>query len=462
MKCDMMVNLDSLFYPKSVALIGVTDNPIKGCTAYLFALRKVQFPKPIYNVSKTRKRVMYGETAHPSILDIDDQIDYAIIGVPNKIVPEVIRQCSQKGVKFCTVFTAGFSELGTEEGIKLENEMLKNATNGLRIVGPNCLGPYCQESKITNTEILEIRDDAIGDVAFISQSGGHAGSFYYIGEKRGFSFNKLVSIGNQCDLTIQEFIEYFAQDEGIKVISVYLEKIKNVHDFLHILNESSRKKPVIFWKGGRTKEGLKAASSHTGAISSSYDVFKAAIKQNGGLIAESIEELADLTLGSRCLHDKKLGKNVGMIVPGGGSAVEMTDEAVKQGFKVPQLSKETQDKIQEIIQKVNTNVENPVDMGVLGWIPINYGKTIAFVAEDSNIDVIVFYLMIERLPKFKERMQDQRLEKSFLRRIKIAKNKSDKAFICILPNFVVTNPEVTILRKEFINGLIDLKIPHFP
>ncbi|NHI93312.1 MAG: hypothetical protein EAX96_12510 [Candidatus Lokiarchaeota archaeon] len=454
-----MVDLDPLFYPRGVAIIGVSDNPIKGATAHLYALKKVNYQGPIYCISKTRKEVMFGEKTFPSILDVPDPIDYVIIGVPNESVPKVLNECSQKGVKFCTIFTAGFSELGTEEGIKLERAMLDNVTNGLRLIGPNCLGPYCQESRLTNTEIMEIIQS--GEVAFLSQSGGHTGSFFQIGEHRGFPFNKVVSIGNQIDLTIQDFIEYFSKDEKIKVISIYLEKIKKLNEFRRIIETVSRKKPLIFWKGGRTKAGIKAAASHTGAISSSYDIFKSAINQMGGIIAESIEELADLTLGSLYLSKKHLGNNIGIVVPGGGSAVEMTDEAAKYGFKLPELSQRTQDNIQSFIQKINTNVKNPIDMGVLGWIPINYGKTIAFMAEDPNIDIITFYFMIERLPKFIERMQDKHLTLSFIRAIKKATKNSDKPFICILPNFVVTIPEDIVYRKEFTEGLISIGIPYF-
>ena len=352
-----MVNLDKLFYPNAIALIGVSMAPINGATAHLYALRKVGCEIPIYNVSKTREVVMFGEKAYPSILDVPEDIDYVIIGVPKEAVPQTVRECTEKGVKFITIFTAGFSEMGTEQGFKLEKEILKNA-NGLnggpRLVGPNCLGPYCRESRVTMTECMEIKHDH-GEVGFISQSGGHTGSFFYIGENRGFPFNKLVSIGNQIDLTIQDFIEYFAQDDEIKVISCYLEKVKKPDQFLSVLREVTQKKPVIFWKGGQTPQGTIAAASHTGAISSSYGVFKSAIIQNGGIMTESFDELADLTLGSLFLAKKPIGNNVGIIVPGGGSAVEMTDDADKHGFIVPELTQETQDNIQSNIQKINTN-----------------------------------------------------------------------------------------------------------
>ncbi|MHA1403147.1 MAG: CoA-binding protein [Candidatus Helarchaeota archaeon] len=457
-----MVDLDRLFYPKNaVALIGVTDNPIKGATAHLYALKRVGYSGKIYCVNRNRKEVMFGIKAYPSILDIPDEIDYAIIGVPNELVPDVIEQCSKKGVKFCTIFTAGFSELNTEKGKRLEQEMLQRTANGLRIIGPNCLGPYCQESRITMTEILEINERE-GRVAFISQSGGHTGTFYHIGENRGFPFNKVVSLGNQSDLKIQDFIEYFASDDKIDVISCYLERIKETKRFLEILKRATKKKPVIFWKGGQTEEGIIAASSHTGAIHSSYEVFKAAISQHGGIIAESLEELADLTFGARYLLDKKLGKKIGMLVPGGGSSVEMTDETARQGLEIPELSEAIREKIQANIQTINTNTRNPVDLGVLGWMPLVFAKTIAIVAEDPNVDVVVFYFMIERLPKFIERMENAFLGRSFIRNIKKARKKTNKPIICILPNFDVIDEQIAKLRKEFVDGLIDLEIPYFP
>ncbi len=455
-----MVNLDKLFYPKAIALIGVTLTPINGATAHLYALRKVGCEIPIYNISKSRKEVIFGEKAYPSIADVPENIDYVIIGIPRELVPQAVKECRDKGVKFITIFTAGFSESGSEQGMKLEEEILKNAKDGPRLIGPNCLGPYCRESRVTMTECMEIKNDH-GEIGFISQSGGHTGSFFYIGENRGFPFNKLVSIGNQIDLTIQDFIDYFGKDDEIKVISSYLEKVKKPTEFLKILRDTTQKKPVIFWKGGQTEQGIIAAASHTGAISSSYNVFKNAIMQNGGIITESFDELADLTLGSLFLAKKPLGENVGIIVPGGGSAVEMTDEADKYGFIVPELKKETQENIQEKIQKINTNTRNPIDMGVLGWIPINFGNTIFFMTQDPNIDIVVFYFMIERVPKFIERMQDKHLVKSFLRNIKKAIKNTEKPIICILPNFVVNQEFETKLRKDFTDGLYKLKIPHF-
>ena len=458
-----MVNLDGLFYPKNaVALVGVSNIPIKGASAFLYALRKVNFPNPIYCVNKNiaKKKVLFNEDTYPSVLDIPAEIDYAIIGVPAKDVLQVIKECSQKGVKFVTIFTSGFSELGTEKGRLLEQEILQYTKNGMRIVGPNCLGVYCQESKVTITEILEVPAQK-GDAAFLSQSGGHTSSFFYIGTNRGIPFNKVVSLGNQCDLTLQDFIEYMGFDDQIKVISCYVERLKDINRFFEVLGEVSQKKPVIFWKGGYTKEGIIAASSHTGAISSSYEIFRDAINQHGGIIAESMEELADLTLGARMLATRPLGKRIGLVVPGGGTAVEMTDETIRCGLEVPELPTETRDKILSIIQDVNTSTRNPVDLGVLGWIPDVFAKTIAYLAE-SPVDLVVFYLMTERVPDMAERLGDRTLEKSFLRKIKLALKASTKPFICILPNFNVSNPEIAVIRRTLIQGLSDFNIPHFP
>ena len=459
-----MVDLDRLFYPRNICLIGVSDNPIKGATAYCYALKHVNFDKPIYCINKNRKKVIFDMDAYPSILNVpEDNIDYVIIGIPRLLVPQAIKECSEKNVKFVTIFTSGFSELGTEEGIKLENEIVKIARNhGLRLIGPNCLGPFCQESKVTMTEIMEIKEyEYDSNCAFISQSGGHTGSFFDIGSNRGFPFHKVVSIGNQCDLTIQDFIEYFTQDPKIKVISCYIEKIKSVQNFLQILKKSTKKKPVIFWKGGQNKEGLIAASSHTGAITSSYDIFKSAIEQNGGIISENIEELADLTLGSKYFTNKIIGKNIAIMVPGGGSCVEMTDQAVKFGLNIPELQKKTQDNIQEYIQKINTSTRNPVDLGVYGWLPKIYSDVLISISKDPHIDLIAFYFMIERLPNFINRIHDTRLGVSFIRNIKRAQKKSLKPLIGIIPNFNVNNIEITKLRKKFIDGLCKLGIPYF-
>lgn len=455
-----MVNLDKIFYPDSVCIIGVSDNILKGATPYLYALRTVNFDKPIYCVSKNRKKVLYDMDAYPSVLDVPEEIDYAIIGVPNQDVPQAVLECSQKGVKFCAVFTAGFSELGTEEGTNLEAEIVKNAQNGLRVVGPNCLGVYCQESRVTVTEIFNIQERE-GEVAFISQSGGHTGSYFFVGESRGFPFNKMVSIGNQCDLTIQDFIEYFADDPKINVISCYIEQVKEVKNFLKVLNETTRMKPVVFYKGGQTEEGRIAAASHTGAVSSSYDIFKSAINQHGGIVADSMEELSDLTLGSLFLARKKLGPRLGIMVPGGGSCVEMTDQATRFHLQVPELSPSTQEYIQQRIQKVNTSTRNPVDLGMFGWFPQIFADTIQAIAEDPYTDIVIFYFMTERLPTFSERMLNKHLGKHFLKGISKVVKKLTKPFICIIPNFDITSEKIAKMRKQFVVGLTELGVPYF-
>ncbi|MHA1311797.1 MAG: CoA-binding protein [Candidatus Helarchaeota archaeon] len=459
-----MVDLNKLFYPENICLIGVSDLPIKGATAHCFALKKLNFEKPMYCVNKRRDKVIFNMKAYHNILEIPEkEIDYVIIGVPNIEIPDIIEECISKHVKFITIFSSGFSELGTKEGIELEDKIVKIARKGgIRIIGPNCLGPFCRESKVTMTEIMEIKDQKVpAQTAFISQSGGHTGSFFGIGENRGFPFNKVVSIGNQCDLTIQDFIEYFTHDNQIKVISIYIEQVKNAKNFCSILSSCAKKKPLIFWKGGETKEGMIAATSHTGAISSSYKVFNAVIRQNGGIVVHSIEELADLTLGSLYLDNKKIGKNVAIMVPGGGSCVEMTDQAAKFGLNIPKLHIETQLEIQKYIQKINTNTRNPIDLGVYGWLPKIYGDVLIEIAKDDQIDVIVFYMMIERLPTFVERIQDKSLDKSFLRNIKRAQKSTSKPFIGIIPNFNVNDIEITKYRKNFIEGLCKLGIPNF-
>jgi len=459
-----LVDLDSLFYPKhAIAIIGVSSLPIKGATSTLYALRKVNFPNPIFNINKHRTKVIFNETAYPSLLDLpsDIEIDYIVVGVPAEDVPAVIEAAAQRHVKFATIFTSGFSELETEQGQQLEQTILKIAKNGPRLIGPNCLGVFCRESRLTVTEIFELIEKK-GHVAFISQSGGHTGTFFNIAEHRGFPLNKAVSIGNQCDLTIQDFIEYFANDERISVIASYIERVKNPTQFLEILSEAAQKKPTILWKGGRTEVGVVAASSHTGAITSSYDIFQNAILQHGGILAESLEELADLTLGALCLAKKKLGKRVGLLVPGGGSCVEIADEAAKNGLNVPELTWKTRDAIQEIIQEVNTNTRNPIDMGVLGWIPNIFGKALSYLAHEPKIDVIIFYLMAERFPSMIQRINDRRLVKSFMRYIKMVIQSSKKPFVCILPNLIVTDIVITKIRQEIVDALKELHIPYFP
>ncbi len=358
--------LDRLFSPSSIAIIGASKDTEKGGGFILNGLLVGGFKGKLYPVNPKQEEIM-GLKAYPSVLDIPGGVDEAIIAVAARIVPRVMTECGQKGVKFAVVHSSGFSELGAE-GKELEGEMLQVAQQGgTRIVGPNCMGLYNAHVNL-NTILTEayLTGDP-GSVAFIGQSGWASENFISRGYELGLRCSKVVSIGNQSDLTTEDFLGYFATDPQTKVIACYIEGIKRGREFLQLAKQVSLKKPIIVWRGGRTEAGIRAAASHTGALASNSAVVEAAFRQGGVVKANDFEELLDLAIGfsSPVLP---AGNRLGLIVEAGSGAVTGSDIYEELGLAMPILSAETQKELDDTIRDMvmaTLNRRNPVD---LGWL----------------------------------------------------------------------------------------------
>ncbi|MBI4304475.1 MAG: hypothetical protein HY665_09100, partial [Chloroflexi bacterium] len=276
---------------------------------------------------------------------------------------------SRKNVRFAVVHSAGFSELGAE-GKKLEEEMLRFARqSGTRIVGPNCMGIYSPTAAI-NT-IAAFSDEQInetGPVAFVGQSGWVTENVIQMGYERGLRFSKVVSIGNQSDLTIEDMLEYFAHDADTRVIGFYVEGLKQAKRFFRLAGQVSQSKPIIVWKAGRTNAGSRVVASHTASIAGNNVVVDAALMQSGATIARNLDELMDLMVGFTSPSLPR-GNKLGLLVEAGGGAVAGADSAEALGFEIPLLSAQAQKEIIEELKSLSlpfSNLKNPVD---LVWSP---------------------------------------------------------------------------------------------
>ncbi|MHA1384121.1 MAG: CoA-binding protein [Candidatus Helarchaeota archaeon] len=454
-----MLDLRDLFYPKNIAIIGVSNHPVKG-GGFVTALDSSKFSGPIYYINPNRSEI-YGRKVFPSIFEVNEIIDLAIIAVPAKKVPDILKQCNGR-VKYAVIFTSGFSEVGNKA---LEDEIVRIARKGnIRLIGPNCLGVHCNSSRVSFMPNQQAGD--VGNVAFISQSGGHAGTFTLMGSGKGIKFNKTVSIGNQCDLTIQDFIEFFGNDDEIKVIGAYVEDIKG-NDFFEKVKRVTKKKPVVIWKGGVTEDGKRAALSHTGALAMDNALITSVMKQSGIIMTESIDELGDMVMSCLLLGSRlPKGKNIGIIVGGGGSSVEMTDACAREGLHTPLLSSITSKKLLKVIPDVNTSVKNPVDLGGMGFFPDIFRRAVKFVHDDPKIDALITYQMPERFFWFNERIQSSGLAnfdygKEIVKAYKRLKKYITKPLICIIPRIIETNLDIENIRINLIKNLNGLKIPTF-
>jgi len=377
--------LTPLFYPKSIALVGISSTATNVAYMFLLSLMDSGFPN-IYPVNP-KGGELAGVKVYPSIRDIPGEIDLAVLTVPREAVPGIMRECADKHVKGVVLYTAGYSEMGPE-GRKLEEEIVRIAhAGGTRVVGPNCVGTFNPSARLVPQFILPKQS---GPVGVISHSGF---LFYYLLmtiASRGLNPSKGVSCGSDCDLTCVDFLEYLGQDPETKVIAAYLEGIRDGERLLRVAREVSSRKPVIVLKGGNTDVGRRASASHTGTLAVSTATWSALCRQTGILSVGSFEQMMDALVALHHLPRPR-GKRVGIITTPGGLAVTAVDACSELGLEVPLLSTATSRQLAGVAESLGTSVNNPVDLGLVAALaPVQYIKpAIGLVGRDPNIDMLL-------------------------------------------------------------------------
>lgn len=367
---------------KSVAIIGVSAK-----LGYYWAHSMLQWKHnlDVWLVSHRGGEVL-GHKIYESFEELPDKIDYAIIAVPYQYVPETLTQCHSKGVKGVTIFTSGFSELGTEEGKGREAEIkILLDKYGIRAFGPNCMGLMYPELGFAFNPTAK---RLAGDVGFLSQSGGVAIATYTSGVAGGVGFSKVFSFGNQVDIKPQELLDFLREDSKTRAVGVYIEGAKNGREVLDSLKMIAEKKPVVVLKGGRSKEGSRAAASHTGALAGKNEIWNAAFRQANVLTVDSLEDLV-ATLSIFSLSPKPQSRNVGLVAISGGTSVIYTDLCVENGLKVPRTSKETIEKLDPLIRDVGTGLGNPIDLAADYYVDQTTSEVIRLVGEETNFDSVI-------------------------------------------------------------------------
>ncbi len=349
--------LDSLFYPRSVAVVGASQNSRKVGHAVLNNLIRHNYKGNIYPVNPKPGEILGLKTVG-SVLDIDDGPDLAVICIPAAYVPGALRECVEKGVSSAVIISAGFKESGAD-GMALEEETGKIAREGgIRVLGPNCLGVINTAASLNATFAAGMLPR--GRLSFFSQSGalGIAILDWAIGNRIGFS--KFISLGNKTDLNETDFIEYFIRDEETDIILGYIEDVVDGRRFLEVAKRASKIKPIILVKSGGTRAGARAASSHTGALAGSETAFTAAFRQTGVIRAEGIEDLFET---ARAFSSKKLpaGNRLLIITNAGGPGIIAADASERLGLDLPTLSKETTEALASLLPR-NASLYNPVDI----------------------------------------------------------------------------------------------------
>lgn len=339
-------NMEKLFNPSTIAVIGASRDQksvgygilkslVRGCV--LSSDYCKSFPGKVYPVNPNADYIL-GVKCYKSIKDVHEDIDLAVIAVPAKIVPSVLKECGKKKIPFAVVISAGFAELG-KEGKKIQDEIVKIAHSAnMRIVGPNCLGIVRPHQNLNASFAPTMPPD--GPVGFISQSGALADSIIDWAVEQRYGLSALISYGNKADLDVHDFIEFLADDPKTKAIAVYIEGLNDGKRFIEVCKKASKIKPIIVLKAGRTESGAKAIGSHTGSLAGSYEVYKAAFRQAGIIEANSVEELFDLAKALAYQPPCK-GNAVAIVTNGGGCGVLCADSCSQLGVNVVELKKST-------------------------------------------------------------------------------------------------------------------------
>ncbi len=385
---------ETLFHPINIAFVGASEKSAFGSMLYLSAFKTSKWKDTFYPVNPKYDKVLDWK-CYKTVLDIPVHIDTAYISVKTKYIPQVLKECVEKDIPWVIVFSSGFSETGDVAGLKLEKELkLILSKSNTRVIGPNCLGPYNAAEGMAFS--FSAKKNTPGHVSFMSQSGGHMSQLLNVGYKRDLRFRYGVSFGNQIDLNCIDFLKYYHKDPSTYVIAAYLESFGSAtgHEFFLELKKTAKIKPVIIWKGGYTKDGSRAAFSHTGAMASDLRLWRSMAKQTGATIVKDNEEFWNAMKTFELLFPKYIpdGRNVGIITPGGGASVNTTDLFGSQNLNIPELTLESQKKISEILPYENVNVKNPVDLGALGFVVDVFVNCIEIVVNDPNIDIIVIPL----------------------------------------------------------------------
>jgi len=381
--------LEEILHPKSVAVVGASDNPAARGHAYTRHLVVYGYKGKIYPVNPRYSEIL-GMKVYPSIRDIPGSVDYVISCVPAREVPDMLESCSGKGVKAVNLYTARFSETGRPEAAELEQEVLKRARKyGIRLIGPNCLGVYYPRVGLSFG--YDFPTEA-GSVGMLSQTGGGAAGIIRLAALRGVRFSKVISYGNALDFNECDYLDYFAQDEETKIILVYIEGVRDGRRFFTSLSEAASRKPVIIIKGGKGKSGTSAVASHTASIAGSTQAWEAVIAQTGAIPAQTFDELVDLAVSFYFLPPIK-GVRAGVIGGGGGPTVLSADVCEGAGLDVIDLPGEIRDELRNKGVGIWDWIGNPMDVSISGGAEFTYMDMLRILAGNPNFDLLITNIM---------------------------------------------------------------------
>ncbi len=402
------MTLERIFQAESVAIIGASRDETKRGHQAIKTLLEGKYDGSIYPVNPKEKTIL-GLKCYRSVLDIPENIDLALITTPAHTLKKILGECAEKGAAGAVVIAGGFGELG-EEGKRLEGEIIEVArAKGMRIIGPNTSGMI---SVAKGLNLVGLQNVPQGPISLLTQSGNIALTLITeAGLKSQMGFNYYVGVGNEADIRFHEYLEYFTSDPGTKAILMYVEGLREGRKFLQQASKTTQIKPVVLFKSGRSAKGSKSAGSHTGALAGISEVANTAFKRAGIITVQHSDEMFPIAESLASLPSMAEA-SVAILADGGGHATIAADYLTELGIKLPELEKETRDKLKAILPP-NASLANPIDVaggtdqnpaifadcaeillndrnvhgllvvGLFGGYGIRFAKKLAFMEEDA-------------------------------------------------------------------------------
>lgn len=436
------MNLNNLFNPNAVAVIGANSDPKK--LGYILLDNLLKGRKntklKIYPVNPTFKKVL-GLSCFSSIKDISGSVDVVIIAVKPEIVSIVLKECGEKKVKNAIIITAGFKEIG-KQGVKRELQIKEIAKKySIKIVGPNCLGIMDSNSGLNASFGGNL--PKIDSASFVSQSGAVGTAILDLAEANNLGFSKFVSIGNEAGLTENDFIEYLGNDKNTSSIFLYLEGVTDGKRFIDLAKKISKKKPIVVLKAGKTEHSIKAVSSHTGSLAPSHEIFKAACKKGGVIMVDSLLEMFDAAriFQTGLTH---IPKKWAILTNGGGPSIVTADLLEQaQNISLAKISNTTKNKLKKVLPSTAA-LNNPVDI-IGDALSDRYEASLKILSQDKNIDGIIVLLTPQKMTEVKKTAEV------------LVKYKNKKPIIPLFIGGNAITPAKEVFAKKGLANFIDPK-----
>jgi acyl-CoA synthetase (NDP forming) len=386
-------DLEPFFKPRHVAIVGVARSGFSfGGMSFLQKLQEAGFPGPLYPINPEATEIR-GLPAYPNLSSLPVVPDLAMVCVAASQVPAILKECGRIGLRHIHILTAGFKEIGTEEGKGLEEEIASIAKReGLLVIGPNCMGPYCPASGLTAWGAIP---GASGPLGIVSQSGAITQRLTEYAYSLGIGTDKAVSVGNEAVLDSPDFLEFMGEGEGIRVIALYIESMGNGRRFFEVAREISKRKPIIVLKGGETEAGTRTAASHTGAMAGERMIWEAFFRQTGVIHVTSLDEWMDAILAFALLPPPA-SSGVFLIGVGGGASVVGSDTCLLEGLDVPSPSPATMEKLRETVPIAGSIAGNPLDDFQTSVNPAYLGAILDLVYHDPAMGMVIVDRLIPR------------------------------------------------------------------